>query len=209
MDDPGTDLTNKVLMKMISTMNDKMEAMATNVASLGSSVKRLQERSQSSSSPKKKRRTRCDSNNDNDESDASIGSTVSDSAVLRAIVAPTAESHHQSADPPSDLLSEIAADFSDAEDTSGVINKKLAEIVNRRFSAPLSEQKLKEKLALYSRTENCAKLAVPKVNPEISIILVKAGSALTKLADILLKPTSGAAGLDTGKLLTISTDTLA
>ena len=40
LDDPGTDLTNKVHMKMISTMNDKMEAMASNVALLGSSVKR-------------------------------------------------------------------------------------------------------------------------------------------------------------------------
>jgi hypothetical protein len=98
------------------------------------------------------------------------------------------------------LLSQIASDFDEDENTSGSLTEKLAEIVNKRFSAP--EEKLKEKLGQYLRPDNCAKLAVPKVNPEIWMTLnrpasrqdlhmasiqraiVKAGTALTQLAEI-------------------------
>jgi hypothetical protein len=47
---------------------------------------------------------------------------------------------------PSNLLSQIASDFDEDENTSGAVTEKLAEIVNKRFSAPLCEEKLKEKL---------------------------------------------------------------
>ena len=77
------------------------------------------------------------------------------------------ETTSKSTDESSNLLCQIASDFNDEEDTSRAVTNKLAEIVNKRFSAPLSEEKLKEKLGQYLRPDNCAKLAVPKVNPEI------------------------------------------
>ena len=75
------------------------------------------------------------------------------------------ETTSKSTDESSNLLCQIASDFNDEEDTSRAVTDKLAEIVNKRFSAPLSEEKLKEKLGQYLRPDNCAKLAVP--NPEI------------------------------------------
>ncbi len=60
----------------------------------------------------------------------------------------------------SDLLSQIASDFNEDEDTSAGVTEKLAKIVNKRFSTPLGEEKLKEKLGQYLRPDNCAKLAV-------------------------------------------------
>ncbi len=66
-----------------------------------------------------------------------------------------------------DLLCQIASDFNEDEDTSAGVSEKLAEIVNKRFSTSLGEEKLKEKLGQYLRPNNCAKLAVPRVNPEI------------------------------------------
>ncbi|CAB4038826.1 Hypothetical predicted protein, partial [Paramuricea clavata] len=128
---------------------------------------------------------------------------------------------------PSNLLSQIASDFDEDENTSGAVTEKLAEIVNKRFSAPLGEEKLKEKLGQYLRPDNCAKLAVPKVNPEIWMKLnrpasrqdlhmasiqraiVKAGTALTQLAEILLTTPSGTTGPDLGKLLTMNADAVA
>ena len=79
-------------------------------------------------------------------------------AVLREVMEPAAKSKKTTGNPHSDLPCEIVADFSNPEDTSTAINDMLTEIV----------KKLKEKLWIYPRQENCAKLAVPKVNPEIS-----------------------------------------
>ena len=68
----------------------------------------------------------------------------------------------------------------------------------------MEEAKLKEKLAKYNRPDNCEKLTVPKVNPEIwnklkhgtksavlrlanmQKVLVKVGSAVAKATDTLL-----------------------
>ena len=85
------------------------------------------------------------SNENEDDSDVS---SHSDSAELRAIMMPK-ETTNKSTDESSDLLSQIASDFNDGEDTSRAVTYKLAEIVNKRFSAPLSEEKLKEKLGQY------------------------------------------------------------
>ena len=65
------------------------------------------------------------------------------------------------------MLDGIAKDIEDDENTTSAVTQKLASIVNKSFSTTLSEGKLKEKLDKYTRHENCAKLAVPKINPEI------------------------------------------
>ena len=80
----------------------------------------------------------------------------------------------------------------------------MADIVNKRWGSKLEEAKLKEKLAKYNRPDNCEKLTVPKVNPEIwnklkhgtksadlrlanmQKVLVKVGSAVAKATDTLL-----------------------
>ena len=65
------------------------------------------------------------------------------------------------------LLSEIAQDFDNAATTGPSVSQKLAEIINKRWSLKLEEAKLKSKMEKYDRQDNCEKLVVPKVNPEI------------------------------------------
>lgn len=145
-------------------MNENMAAVASSIALLGSSLKRSHDEPNSSSQSNKKRKMGNGPTLDNDQrtGDESDNSSHSDSAELGAIMAAkettkwTAES--------SNLLSQIPGDFDNDENTIFAVNEKLAEIINKRFSAPLGEEKLKEKLEQYLRPDNCAKLAVPKVN---------------------------------------------
>ena len=47
------------------------------------------------------------------------------------------------------------------------VTVKLAQFVDKRFSAKLGDGKFKEKLDKYGRPSNCDKVAVPTVNAEI------------------------------------------
>ncbi|XP_028404120.1 uncharacterized protein LOC114526805 [Dendronephthya gigantea] len=228
-DAESVEITKEELVKMMTEMNKNMAAVASSVASLGSSLKRVRDDSSSDSHHNKKQKTGIAPNIEDDPhtGDESDAASYSDSAVLRAIMAPKDDTPKSMVES-SDLLSQIASDYNDDEDTSNDITEKLAEIVNNRFSAPLGEEKLKQKLGQYLRPNNCAKLPVPKVNPEIWMklnrsatrqdlqvasiqrVIVKAGTALTQLAEILLtKPASGTSGPDIGKLLTMNADALA
>ncbi|XP_074608408.1 uncharacterized protein LOC141861082 [Acropora palmata] len=59
-----------------------------------------------------------------------------------------------------ELLEEI-------EQTGPDVNKNLANIINKRYTGKLTENKLKEKLELYARPGNCEKLKAPEFNHEI------------------------------------------
>ena len=109
-----------------------------------------------------------------------------------------------SADKDDELLNEIAQGFESYEKTDPKVTQKLADIVNKRWASELDETKLKDKLTKYNRPDNCEKLTVPKVNPEIwnklkhgtrsadlrlanmQKTLVKVGTALSKSTDTLL-----------------------
>lgn len=131
------------------------------------------------------------------------------------------------------LLNETAQDFESDEQTDPEVAQKLADIVNRRWGSMLEKAKLKEKLAKYNRLDNCEKLTVPEVNPEIwnklkhvtrsaylrlanmQKILVKVGSAVAKSTDILLviradpeKTLVSALTEKLGKLVTYNADAL-
>ena len=110
----------------MATMNQNMAVVATSVASLEFSLKRLLSEPSDSGQVAKKQKT---SSENEDDSDVS---SHSDSAELRAIMAPK-ETTSKSTDESSGLLSQIASDFNDEEDTSRAVTDKLAEIVNKRF----------------------------------------------------------------------------
>ena len=94
--------------------------------------------------------------------------------------------------------------ISSCHNRSSVGYLKCLEFYNNRWRSKLEEARLKEKLAKYNRPDNCEKLTVSKVNPEIwnklkhvtrsadlrlanmRKILVKVGSAVAKSTDILL-----------------------
>ena len=158
-------VTMQGLAKLMTSVNDNMAAVASSVALLGSTLKRSRDESPGNSRPNKKQKTRNDPtcNDDQHTDDESDSSAHSDSAELRAIMAPKDETNTSTAES-SNLLSQIASDFDEDENTSCAVTEKLAEIVNKRFSGPLGKTKLKEKLGQYLRPDNCAKLVVPKVN---------------------------------------------
>ena len=66
-----------------------------------------------------------------------------------------------------DLLKEIDNDLDNKEKTSAKVADSMAEIINKRFTQGLNDNKLKERLDKYTRPENCTGLQVPRVNREI------------------------------------------
>ena len=80
-------------------------------------------------------------------------------------------------------------------------------MVNKRFSTPLGETKLKEKLGL-DEIKPPGYIPGPQM-ANIQRAIVKACTALTQLAEILLITPSDTAGSDLGKLLTMNADALA
>ena len=64
-------------------------------------------------------------------------------------------------------MNKLALDFTKDDKVSSPVSKPLAEIINKRWASKLSDNKLKELSEKYDRPENCEKLAVPQVNPEI------------------------------------------
>ena len=132
------------------------------------------------------------------------------------------------------LLNEIAQDFKSDKQPDTKVAQKLADIVNKRWGFKLEDAKLKEKLAKYNWPDNCDKLTVPKINPEIwnklkhvtrntdlrlanmQKVLVKVGSAVAKSTDTLLairadpeKTSASALTEKLGKLVKYNADALA
>jgi len=65
------------------------------------------------------------------------------------------------------LLSEIAEDFVNADDSGPAVEKQLAEFIYNLWSKKLSDTTLKEKSAKYLRPVNCETLTTPRVDPGI------------------------------------------
>ena len=65
------------------------------------------------------------------------------------------------------LLDEIEHSLNEDEKTDNPVSEKLTNIANKRWLQKLGDDQLKEKLEKYHRPENCEKLAVTQVNPEI------------------------------------------
>ena len=81
-----------------------------------------------------------------------------------------------------DLLKEINLDLDNQEKTADKVAESMADIINKRFAHGLSDNKLKERFDKYLRPENCPKMTVPRVNPEIWKDL----PAVVKQADVKL-----------------------
>ena len=65
------------------------------------------------------------------------------------------------------LLSEIAEDFVNADDSGPTVEKQLPELINNLWFKKLSDTTLKEKSAKYLRPVNCETLTTPRVDPGI------------------------------------------
>ena len=218
--------TDNVLANVLSTMTQ----MSSTMLSMEKAMKRLAEEPEDHATPPKRRRKlpAASAMSDSGDSDPE----KSDSEALTC--SPNGDPPKRGSSAEDALLNEIAQDFESDEQTDPKVAQKLADIVNKRWGSKLEEAKLKEKLAKYNRPDNCEKLTVPKVNPEIwnklkhwtrsadlrlanmQKVLVKVGSAVAKSTDTLLairadpNKTSALALTETlGKLVTYNADALA
>jgi len=159
---------------MIENVNKSLGAMADSLLTMNKSLKRLNSSDTNDQQNSKRRK-----NNSKDEMSASDGSDDEDNdsdADIRALCAtktdkstkekPRArlEQSDGSNDP---LLSEIAEDFVNADDSGPAVEKQLAEFINNLWSKKLSDTTLKEKSVKYLHPVNCETLTTPRVNPEI------------------------------------------
>lgn len=169
-----TDSRQDPMFSMLQNVNKSLGAMADSILNMNQSLKRLH----SSNTDDQHDPKRC-KHSSKDEMSASDGSDedVDDSdAELQALC--DTEADKTSKDKPrarleqSDggndpLLSEIAEDFLNADESGLAAEKQLAEFINNLWSKKLPDSKLKDKSAKYLRPANCETLATPRVNPEI------------------------------------------
>ena len=141
-----------------------MTQMSSTMLSMENAMKRLADAPEDHATPPKRRRQPPAPSTMSDSGDSDP--EQSDSEALN--FPPNGDPPKRGSSVTEDaLLNEIAQDFESDEQTDPKVAQKLADIVNKRWGSKLEEAKLKEKLAKYNRPDNCEKLTVPKVNPEI------------------------------------------
>ena len=141
-----------------------MTQMSSTMLSMENAMKRLADAPEDHATPPKRRRQPPAPSTMSDSGDSDP--EQSDSEALN--FPPNGDPPNPGSSVTEDaLLNEIAQDFESDEQTDPKVAQKLADIVNKRWGSKLEEAKLKEKLAKYNRPDNCEKLTVSKVNPEI------------------------------------------
>lgn len=152
---------NRSIAAMMSSMNENLQLLLKRVSTLE------HER------PSKKQRTEpctASENGASEESDSEnlVNEHSTDLHTSEASVNLSVTNNDKNtSEAGENLLNGIAQDYSPETSTSPTISQKLAEIVDNRRSKMLESNKLKNKMEQYSRPENCEKLIVPRVNPEI------------------------------------------
>ena len=162
------------LYSMIENLNKSLGTMADSMIAMNQSLKRLNSSDTHDQHNSKRRKNNPEdemsategSDDDGNDSDAEIQALCATETDKSAKDKPRArlEQSDGSNDP---LLSEIAEDFVNADDSGPAVEKQLAEFINNLWSKKLSDTKLKEKSAKYLRPANCETLTTPRVNPEI------------------------------------------
>ena len=216
---------------MLANVLSAMTQMSSTMLPMENAMKRLADAPEYHATPLKRRRQPPAPTTMRDSGDSDPEQSDSEALNFPPNGDPPKPGSSVTEDP---LLNEIAQDFESNEQTDPNVAQKLADIVNKRWGSKLEEAKLKEKLAKYNRPDNCEKLTVPKVNPEIwnklkhgtksavlrlanmQKVLVKVGSAVAKATDTLLairadpeKTSASALTEKLGKLVTYNADALA
>lgn len=169
-----TDVHPDPMFSMMQNVNRNLGAMADSMIAVQQSLKRLHS-SHTDEQIDPKRRKHCSrdemsasdgSEHDGEDSDADLQALCGTEADGISKDKPRAplEQNDGSNDP---LLSEIAEDFLNADDSGPAIEKQLADFINNLWSKKLPDSKLKDKSAKYLRPANCETLTTPRVNPEI------------------------------------------
>ena len=135
---------------MITTMNQTMAAMAGNIYSMGNAPKRLLA---DTASPPNAKRPKTANDCDDEPCYEASGDESTDAAncsallqVTRVLQEPAAPKGSSNVgDPSTSFLDNISQDYDATQKTSEAVTAKLAEFVNKRFSAKHGDDKFKEK----------------------------------------------------------------
>lgn len=145
------------LVAMIASMNQTMAAMAGSIFSMRNALKRLHADTASPPNDKRPKTTTACHDEPCDEVSLDESADSADSSellqVTRAPQQPAARKGSSDVGGPStNFLGNISQDYDAEEKTTEAVTAKLAEFVNERFSAKLSDGKFKEKLMAASQT---------------------------------------------------------
>ena len=209
---PSTQQDDTTLAKVLQSINNNMANLANSMSNMNEAFAEIRHtppatakrdsravESEVLSSNKKRR-----ANRSKDDSD--VETLIEDSPEGTSDLGRLEDESGKSkeGDEEDDFLTTLALEYAADDKTCSPVSTQLADIVNKRWSAKLSDDKFKEKVAKYDRPENCDRLQAPKVNPEIwsrisntgqrqdlklvSIqkTLVAVGSAITKTAQLLM-----------------------
>lgn len=159
---------------MLQNVNKTLGAMADSILNMNQSLKRLHPSNTDDQLDPKRRKysskdemsTSGGSDEDGDDSDAELQALCGTEGDNTSKDKPRArlEQSDGGNDP---LLSEIAEDFLNADESGPAAEKQLADFINNLWSKKLPDSKVKDKSAKYLRPANCETLATPRVNPEI------------------------------------------
>ena len=162
---------------MMQNVNKNLGTLTGSLVAMNESIKDLKRlhSSNTDDQPDPKRRKHSsrdemsaseDSEEDGGESDAEIQALCRTEADKTSKDTPRArlEQSDGGNDP---LLSEIAEDFLNGDESGPAVDKQLAEFITNLWSKKLPDSKLKDKAAKYLRPSNCETLTTPRVNPEI------------------------------------------
>ena len=101
-----------------------------------------------------------------DDDDDDSGSPFSDSdSDICGLIKPKKSTNPGTTE--SSVLDELVKDLEEGETSGPYVNPKLASIVNKRFTDPLSLDKLKQKQEKYSSPSNYQSFDVPQLNKEV------------------------------------------
>ena len=152
---------NRTIAAMMSTMNDNLQLLLKRVSTLEHERPSKEQRSEPCTASENVASGESDSENlvNEHRTEFCTGKASGDLSVTN--------NDKNTSKAGENLLNEIAHDYSPETSTSPTISQKLAKIVDNRWSKMLESNKLKDKMEQYSRPENCEKLIVPRVNPEV------------------------------------------
>ena len=150
------------LAAMIANKNQTIATMAGNISSMGNALKRMHADTVPPSKAKRQKTTTAHREEHSDEASGDESADSADSSALlwatRALQEPALpKSLSEVEDPSTSFLGNISQGYDAEEKTSEAVTVKLAEFVNKRFSAKLGDGKYKEKFDKYGRPSNCDK----------------------------------------------------
>ena len=129
---------------------------------MGNALKRMHADTVPPSKAKRQKTTTAHREEHSDEASGDESADSADSSALlwatRALQEPALpKSLSEVEDPSTSFLGNISQGYDAEEKTSEAVTVKLAEFVNKRFSAKLGDGKYKEKFDKYGRPSNCDK----------------------------------------------------